>query len=163
MYCIIINIILIKVMHVLRIDNAVRIMYTLRSNNCVLGLKSQFAIITCSHLKPVLRYIISMSFSASNNFIIVVTAIVLRVCVPVRSFFLPPRASRPRCTFSPRHRKLFYIIIIIVIFAENASFKSYGVICLPRMPLTSYSGATKYTTDTNRIYATWAWHYYSRF
>ena len=68
-------------MHVLRIDNAVRIMYTLRSNNCVLGLKSQFAIITCSHLKPVLRYIISMSFSASNNFIIVVTAIVLRVCV----------------------------------------------------------------------------------
>ena len=32
-------------------------MYTLRSNNCVLGLKSQFAIITCSHLKPVLRYL----------------------------------------------------------------------------------------------------------
>ena len=31
--------------------------YTLRSNNCVLGLKSQFAIITCSHLKPVLRCI----------------------------------------------------------------------------------------------------------
>ena len=33
-------------------------MYTLRSNNCVLGLKWQFAIITCSHLKPVLRYVI---------------------------------------------------------------------------------------------------------
>ena len=32
------------------------VMYTLRSNNCALGLKSQFAIITCSHLKPVLRY-----------------------------------------------------------------------------------------------------------
>ena len=68
--------------------------------------------------------------------------------MPVRSFFLPPRASRP-CTCSPRHRKLFYIIIIIVIFAENAPFKSYGVICLPRMPLTSYSGATKYGYQRN--------------
>ena len=38
-------------------------MYTLRSNNCVLGLKSQFAIITCSHLKPVLRYIYILMFS----------------------------------------------------------------------------------------------------
>ena len=36
-------------------------------------------------------YIIRMSFSASNNFIIVVTLVVLRVCVcvPVRSLFLP--------------------------------------------------------------------------
>ena len=34
------------------------VMYTLRSNNCALGLKSQFAIITCSHLNPVLRYFI---------------------------------------------------------------------------------------------------------
>ena len=33
-------------------------MYTLRSNNCVLGLKSQFTIITCSHLKPVLWYLV---------------------------------------------------------------------------------------------------------
>ena len=32
-------------------------------------------------------YIIRMSFSASNNFIIVVTVFVPRVCVPVRSFF----------------------------------------------------------------------------
>ena len=31
-------------------------------------------------------YIIRMSFSASNNFIIVVTVVVPRVCVPVRSF-----------------------------------------------------------------------------
>ena len=36
-----------------------------------------------------------------------------------------------------------------MIFAENASFKSYGVICLPRMPLTSYSGATKYGYQRN--------------
>ena len=70
------------------------------------------------------------------------------VCVPVRSF-LPPRASRPRCTYSPRHRKLFYIIIIIVIFAENASFRSNGVICMPRMPLTSYSGATYQRNPSN--------------
>ena len=34
--------------------------YTLRSNNCALGLKSQFAIITRSHLKPVLRCICTM-------------------------------------------------------------------------------------------------------
>ena len=43
---------------------------------------------------------------------------------------------------SPRHRKLFYIIIIykrikIVIFAENNSFRSYGGICWPRMPLST--------------------------
>ena len=30
--------------------------YALHSNNCAHGLKSQFAIITCSHLKPVLWY-----------------------------------------------------------------------------------------------------------
>ena len=36
--------------------NAVR-NYTLRSNNCAHRLKSQFAIITCSHLNPVLLYI----------------------------------------------------------------------------------------------------------
>ena len=92
-----------------------------------------------------------MSLGASNNFIIDVTLVVPRVCVyniiPVRSFLLP-RASRPRRTCSPRHRKLFYYIII-VIFAENASLKSYGVICLPRMPLTSYARATKYGYQRN--------------
>ena len=36
--------------------NAVR-NYTLHSNNCSHGLKSQFAIITCLYLKPVLQYI----------------------------------------------------------------------------------------------------------
>ena len=34
-------------------------MYTLRSNNCVLGLKLQSPIITCSHLKPVLHTYVS--------------------------------------------------------------------------------------------------------
>ena len=87
-----------------------------------------------------------MSFSTSNNYIIVVTVVVPRVCVCLFVVVLPPRASRPRCTCSPRNRKLFYIIIII---AENASFKRYGVICLPRMPLTSYSGATKYGDQRN--------------
>ena len=40
------------------------VMYTLRSNNCVLGLKSQFAIFTCSHLNPFLRYIGDHDFIA---------------------------------------------------------------------------------------------------
>ena len=46
---------------------------------------------------------------------------------------------------------------IIVIFAKNASFRSYGVICLPRMPLTT---PEPQNTDTNGIHATWARHYY---
>ena len=41
-------------------------MHTLRSNNCALGLKSQFAIITCSHLKPVLRYRMIRAYLASS-------------------------------------------------------------------------------------------------
>ena len=45
-------------------------------------------------------------------------------------------------TFSPQHGKLLYIIIVI--FAENASFRSYGVICLPRMPLTTSEPQSKY-------------------
>ena len=60
--------------------------------------------------------------------------------------FLPPRASRPRnigtYVFTATRKTLLYIIIVI--FAKNASFRSYGIICLPRMPLTSYFGATKY-------------------
>ena len=62
------------------------------------------------------------------------------MCVCLFVVFLPPRASRPRRTYSPRHGKLFYNYIIIVIFAENASFRTYGVICLPRMPLTTKYG-----------------------
>ena len=62
-----------------------------------------------------------------------VTVAVPRVCVCVCVCllvysFLPPRASTPRnigaYTCSPRHGKL-YIAITIVIFAENASFRSY--------------------------------------
>ena len=49
--------------------------------------------------------------------------------------------------FTAAQKTLLYIIIVI--FAENASFKSYGVTCLPRMPLTSYSGATKYGYQRN--------------
>ena len=48
---------------------------------------------------------------------------------------------------SPRQGKLFYIIIVI--FAENALFRSYGIICLPRMPLTT---PEPQNMDTN---ATW--------
>ena len=49
--------------------------------------------------------------------------------------------------FTAAQKTLLYIIIVI--FAENASFKSYSVICLPRMPLTSYSRATKYGYQRN--------------
>ena len=49
--------------------------------------------------------------------------------------------------FTTARKTLLYIIIVN--FAENASFKSYGVICLPRMPLTRYSGATKYGYQRN--------------
>ena len=49
--------------------------------------------------------------------------------------------------FTAAQKTLLYIIIVI--FAENASLKSYGVICFPRMPLTSYSGATKYGYQRN--------------
>ena len=61
------------------------------------------------------------------------------VCVSVRSL-LPPRASRLR---SPQHRKT-----VIVIFAKNASFRSYGVICLPPMPPATLKPQT---TDTKGI------------
>ena len=71
--------------------------------------------------------------------------------VSVRGF-LPPRASRPRnigtYVFTATRKTLLYNIII-VIFAENALFRSDGVICLPRMPLTSYFGATKFGYQRN--------------
>ena len=56
---------------------------------------------------------IRMSFSASNN-LIIVTVVVSRLCVSVRSF-LPPCASRPRNigTYIRVHRAMenFYIIV----------------------------------------------------
>ena len=72
------------------------------------------------------------------------------MCVSVRGF-LPLHASRPRnigtYVFTATRKILLYIIIVI--FAENASFRSYGVIYLPRMPLTSYFRATKYGYQRN--------------
>ena len=75
-------------------------------------------------------YILRMSFSASNNFIIVVTVVVLRVCVPVRIFYCHIHLDLTYVFTAAQ--KTLYIRNIIVIFAENALFKSYGVICLPR-------------------------------
>ena len=61
------------------------------------------------------------------------------VCVSVR-IFLPLRASRPRnigtYVFTVTQKKLFNNIIVIFV-AENGSFRSYDVICLPRMPQTT--------------------------
>ena len=78
------------------------------------------------------------------------------VCVCACSLFLPPRASRPRnigklmYVFTAARKTPLYIIILIL-FAENASFRSYGVICLPRMPLTT---PEPQNTDANGIHAT---------
>ena len=98
--------------------------------------------------------IIRMSFSASKYFTIDMTLLWFSrvcVCVPVRSF-LPPRSSRPRnigtYVFTATRKTRLYIIIVI--FAENASFRSYGFICLPRMPLTT---SEPQNTDTNGFHA----------
>ena len=68
------------------------------------------------------------------------------VSVSVRSF-LPPRASIARnigtYVFTAT-RKTLYIGIIIVIFAENASFRSYGRRHLLAPNATNRSRATKY-------------------
>ena len=62
------------------------------------------------------------------------------VCVSVRSF-LPPRASRRRnigtYVFTATRKTLLYIIIVI--FAENASFRSYGRRHLLASNATNYS------------------------
>ena len=41
-------------------------------------------------------------------------------------------------------------VCVFVVFAENASFRSYGLICLPRMLLTA---PEPQNTDTNGIHA----------
>ena len=71
------------------------------------------------------------------------------VCVSVHSF-LPPRASRYRCVRVHGNTGKSFIIVI---FAQNASFRSKGVICLPRIPLTT---PEPLNMDTNGIHATWA-------
>ena len=86
-------------------------------------------------------------------FIVIVTVAVPRVCVCVslRSF-LPPRASISRnigtYVFTAT-RKTLYIGIIIVIFAENASFRSYGRRHLLAPNATNRSWATKYGYQRN--------------
>ena len=88
----------------------------------------------CAHAH---RGLIILSFIASNMILIVIVTVAVprararacvRVCVSVRSF-LPLRASISRnigtYVFTVT-RKTFYIGIIIVIFAENALFRSYG-------------------------------------
>ena len=59
-------------------------------------------------------------------FIINVTVVAPRVCVSVRNF-LPPLGSRPRnigrYIITATRKTLLYIIIVN--FAENASFRSY--------------------------------------
>ena len=76
-----------------------------------------------------------LSFSASNNLYChrhcgcpACVCVCVCVCVSVRSF-LPPRASISRnigtYVFTAT-RKILYIGIIIVILAENTSFRSYG-------------------------------------
>ena len=120
-------------------------------------------------------YIIRMSFSASK---IVVTVVVPRVCVCLFIVFAadPNRTEIPvpatgndaalrtehasrtrnigklRYVFTEARKNILYIIIVIL-FDENASFRSYGDICLPRMPLTT---PEPQNTDTNGIHATWA-------
>ena len=53
-------------------------------------------------------------------------------------FFAATCFQTPTYVFTAARKTLLYIIIVI--FAENASFRSYGIICLPRMPLTTKYG-----------------------
>ena len=153
-------------------------MFCILSVTCLL-MRKAFAFNYYSRLAHVLNderfcistvYIIRMSFSSSKYLLTwhycgspawVTVCVCVCVCVPVRSF-LPPRSSRPRnigtYVFTATRKTLLYIIIVI--FAENASFRSYGIIRLPRMPLTT---SEPQNTDTNGIHAMSAWHYYSRF
>ena len=78
--------------------------------------------------------------------------------VSVRNF-LPPNASKPRNIGTYVFivaRKNFYIMI----FAKNASFRSYGIICFPPMPLTT---PEPQIIDTNGMQAKWASHNFSLF
>ena len=88
-------------------------------------------------------YIIGMSFSTVNNPYYchccgcpVCVCVCVCACTSVHSF-LPPSVPRPRnigtYMFTATRKTILYIIIVI--FAENASFRSCGVICLPRIPL----------------------------
>ena len=93
-----------------------------------------------------------LSFSTSNNlYCYRHCGCPACVCVSVRSF-LPPRASISRnigtYVFTATWKTL-YIGIIIVIFAENASFRSYGRRHLLTPNATNRSRATKYEYQRN--------------
>ena len=93
-----------------------------------------------------------LSYSASNNlYCYRHCGCPACVCVSVRSF-LPPRASISRnigtYVFTAT-RKTLYIAIIILIFAQNASFRSYGRHHLLAPNATNCSSATKYGYQRN--------------
>ena len=51
--------------------------------------------------------------------------------------FLPPHAPRPQNIGMYGFHQDMEKTFIILIFTKNASFRSYGVICLPRIPSTT--------------------------
>ena len=80
---------------------------------------------------------------------LVCVCVCVYVCVSVRSF-LPPRASRPRNIGTYMFHRDTENTFIIVIFAKNISFRSYGVICLPRMPLTTPEPQMRIPTESTQ-------------
>ena len=60
------------------------VMYTLRSNNCMLGLKSQFSIITCSHLKHV----------NTTNYIKLLKPVGVKQCVQAKAIISSQKKTR---------------------------------------------------------------------
>ena len=87
-----------------------RAMFRILSVTCLLTRKARLAhVLNDERFCISTVYIMRMSVSERIIFIIVVTVVVPRVCVPVRSF-LPSRVSRPRRACSPLHGKLFYIL-----------------------------------------------------
>ena len=105
-----------------------------------------------SHFACVYVVLYLLSFSASNNlYCYRHCGCPACVCVSVRSF-LPLRASISRnigtYVFTATQKTL-YIGIIIVLFAENASFRSYGRCHLLAPNATNRSLATKYGYQRN--------------
>ena len=84
----------------------------------------------------------------------------LSVCLSVRSF-LPPCACRSQNIgtnrFTATQKKTF---IIMFFGAKNASFRSYGLICLPRMQPTTLKPQK---TDTKEISRSLERHWFHGF
>ena len=89
--------------------------------------------------------------------------VVVPLCVGFFRSFLPPRACRSQNIGTNRFTAMYIeknVIIVVfaknasfksygvVVFAKNASFKSYGVICMPQMPPTTLNPQK---TDTKGI------------